>query len=149
MRAEYVMDMKSPVCSILRLQSNEHHLLASSMDGQVKRWDRRNTRVPICSYEGNVNSSTMVQLGVDHAEALLFSGGEDHAIRIWSLNSGRLLHTQIDLPGPITSMRRPLFTGWHASNSGQVNFVVDHGWAMWMAAETSPQSLFYMCSCPN
>lgn len=42
---------------------------------QIKRWDRRSKRVPIISYEGNVNSSTKLQLGVDHAEALVFCGG--------------------------------------------------------------------------
>lgn len=42
---------------------------------------------------------------------LLPVGGEDGALRMWSLRSGRLLHTGASLPGPVTSMRRPRYTG--------------------------------------
>jgi hypothetical protein len=35
------------------------------------------------------------------------SGGEDRAVRIWSLTSGRLLHTQTGFSSPTTSVCWP------------------------------------------
>ncbi|WOG81534.1 hypothetical protein DCAR_0100685 [Daucus carota subsp. sativus] len=59
---------------------------------QIKLYDQRMVqRGAVQSYEGNVNSHTKIQLGVDPSENFVASGGEDSKLRLWSIKSGELL----------------------------------------------------------
>ncbi|PRQ30166.1 putative transcription factor WD40-like family [Rosa chinensis] len=71
---------------------DDQYFLASSMDGTVKLYDHRIIqRGAVQTYEGNVNSHTRLQLGVDPSERFFISGGEDCNLRLWSIKSGELL----------------------------------------------------------
>lgn len=62
------------------------------MDGSIRLYDRRlMQRGPVQWYDGNVNSHTRIQLGVDPYERFFMSGGEDCNLRLWSIKSGELL----------------------------------------------------------
>lgn len=83
---------------------------------QIKLYDHRLTqRGPVQSYEGNVNSHTRIEIGIDPSEKVVMSGehdqdshkclyddstdtdnlqlsgGEDFYIRLWNIKSGELL----------------------------------------------------------
>ncbi|KAH9330258.1 hypothetical protein KI387_002366, partial [Taxus chinensis] len=95
--------MPSAVCSLTVLHSDDKYLLASSMNGTIKLWDRRLVgKGAVQSYEDNINSHTMIQIGVDPTETLLASGGEDSAVRLWSIKTGKLLHTAA-VSSPVTT----------------------------------------------
>lgn len=84
--------MTSSVCCLVPLRLYDQYFLASSMDGSIKLYDHRMTkRGFVQSYEGHVNSHTRSQLGIDHSERFLISGGEDGKLRLWSLVSGEML----------------------------------------------------------
>ncbi|KAL5731282.1 hypothetical protein ACHQM5_004028 [Ranunculus cassubicifolius] len=84
--------MPSSISSLISLQTDDQYFLASSMDGSMKLYDHRLIqRGPVQSYEGHVNSHSRIQLGVDPAERMLMSGGEDGKVRIWSIKTGELL----------------------------------------------------------
>ncbi|KAM3324102.1 DDB1 and CUL4-associated factor 4 isoform X1 [Capsicum chacoense] len=85
------ISMPSSVCCLTSLRLYDQCFLASSMDGLIKLYDHRLMRGAIQSYEGNVNSHSRIQLGVDPSETIVMSGGEDHHLRIWSIKSGELL----------------------------------------------------------
>ncbi|XP_072986971.1 uncharacterized protein [Typha latifolia] len=90
-----IVFMPSAVCSLVSLLSDEHYFLGSSMDGSIKLFDRRLLqRGALQSYEGHVNSHTHLQLAVNPAETLLLSGGEDHMVRIWSINNSELIFAE-------------------------------------------------------
>ncbi|KAG8385041.1 hypothetical protein BUALT_Bualt03G0000200 [Buddleja alternifolia] len=62
------------------------------MDGSIKLYDSRLIqRGAVQSYEGNVNSHTRIELGVDPSEKVVMSGGEDCYLRLWDMKSGELL----------------------------------------------------------
>ncbi|KAL2474009.1 DDB1- and CUL4-associated factor 4 [Forsythia ovata] len=48
-------------------------------------------RGPIQSYDGNINSHTRLELGVDPSEKFVLSGGEDCYLRLWNIQSGKML----------------------------------------------------------
>ncbi|VFQ64270.1 unnamed protein product [Cuscuta campestris] len=86
------ISMPSSISCITSLLLHDQYFLASSMDGSLKLYDNRLTqRGALQSYEGNVNSHTRIQLGVDPSESLVMSGGEDGHLRIWSIKSGEML----------------------------------------------------------
>ncbi|KAJ8567405.1 hypothetical protein K7X08_019613 [Anisodus acutangulus] len=85
------ISMPSSVCCLASLRLYDQCFLASSMDGSIKLYDRRLMRGPIQSYEGNKNSHSRIQLGVDPSETIIMSGGEDCHLRLWSIKSGELL----------------------------------------------------------
>ncbi|XAR56192.1 hypothetical protein NMG60_11036573 [Bertholletia excelsa] len=88
----HIISMPSSISCLASLQLYEQHFLASSMDGLIRLYDHRLVqRGPIQSYEGNVNSHTRIQLGVDPCERIVMSGGEDCKLRLWSIKSGELL----------------------------------------------------------
>jgi WD repeat-containing protein 21A len=90
------------------MHSDENYLLASAMNGVIQQWDRRMVENgAVRTYEGHSNTHTSLQMGVDPSETFLVSGGEDRAVRIWSLTSGRLLHTQTGFSSPTTSVCWP------------------------------------------
>ncbi|XP_051128552.1 uncharacterized protein LOC127249665 isoform X2 [Andrographis paniculata] len=84
--------MPSSVCCLTSLKAWDQYFLASSMDGSIWLYDQRSLeRGPVQSYEGNVNSHTRIQLGVDPSEKVVLSGGEDCCVRLWDIKSGELL----------------------------------------------------------
>lgn len=83
--------MPSSVCCLTSLRLYNQGFLASSMDGSIKLYDHRLMRGAIQSYEGNINSHSRIQLGVDPSETIVMSGGEDYHLRLWSIKSGELL----------------------------------------------------------
>lgn len=86
------VSMPSSISCLASLKLYDQYFLASSMDGSMKLYDHRLTqRGAVQSYEGNVNSHTRIQLGVDPSEKFVMSGGEDCKLRIWSIKSGEIL----------------------------------------------------------
>ncbi|XP_006341894.1 DDB1- and CUL4-associated factor 4 [Solanum tuberosum] len=85
------ISMPSSVCCLASLRLYDQCFLASSMDGSIKLYDLRLMRGAIQSYEGNKNSHSRIQLGVDPSEIMVMSGGEDYHLRLWSIKSGELL----------------------------------------------------------
>ncbi|KAK3219361.1 hypothetical protein Dsin_013331 [Dipteronia sinensis] len=85
--------MPSSISSLVSLHLYDQYFLASFMDGLIKLYDHRLLkRGPVVqSYEGNVNSHTRRQLGVDKSERFVISGGEDCNLRLWSIKSGEQL----------------------------------------------------------
>ncbi|XP_075099690.1 uncharacterized protein LOC107761923 isoform X2 [Nicotiana tabacum] len=85
------ISMPSSVCCLASLKLYDQCFLASSMDGSIKLYDHRLMRGAIQSYEGNKNSHSRIQVGVDPSETIVMSGGEDYHLRLWSIKSGELL----------------------------------------------------------
>ncbi|KAL8101307.1 uncharacterized protein LOC141686956 isoform X2 [Apium graveolens] len=86
------ISMPSSISCLASLKLYEQYFLASSMDGSIKLYDHRMVqRGAVQCYEGNVNSHTHIQLGVDPSEKFVMSGGEDNKLRLWSIRSGELL----------------------------------------------------------
>lgn len=141
------MRMKSAVCSLVLLQSDETYLLASAMNGDINLWDRRLVeKGPVLTYEGNHNTHSMLSLGVDASESLLASGGEDRTIRIWGLRSGRLLQTISGLPGVVHGFSSPTefgnsrVNGWKSCLAEPL-IKESHAWRMWLGLSSG---LMYM-----
>ncbi|KAL3616635.1 hypothetical protein CASFOL_039029 [Castilleja foliolosa] len=89
------ISMPSSVCSLVSLKQWDQYFLASSMDGSIRLYDHRLTqRGPVQSYEGNVNSHTCIDLGVDPSEKVVMSGGEDCYLRLWNIKSGEMLFNE-------------------------------------------------------
>ncbi|EYU43621.1 hypothetical protein MIMGU_mgv1a018935mg [Erythranthe guttata] len=123
------------------LTSLEHwdqYFLASSMDGSMKLYDRRLThRGAVQSYEGNVNSHTRIQLGVDPAEKVVMSGGEDCNMRMWNIKSGELLlrdRFMDSIPSAVC---------WSTSREKEKtrSYWEEHGMGAWVG---SYEGIFYM-----
>nr|XP_024379128.1 uncharacterized protein LOC112283946 isoform X1 [Physcomitrium patens]PNR53252.1 hypothetical protein PHYPA_009628 [Physcomitrium patens] len=134
-----IMRMGSAICSLLLLRNDENYLLASAMNGVIHQWDRRMVENgAVRTYEGHNNTHTTLQLGVDPTETLLVSGGEDCALRIWSLASGRLLHTEKSLTSPAAcicwpaSMRLHSQGGYWEDSPFESNF----SWGFWFGSST-------------
>nr|CAD1840939.1 unnamed protein product [Ananas comosus var. bracteatus] len=145
-----VVYMPSAVCSLVSLQSDEQYFLGSSMDGSIKLFDRRLLqRGAVQSYEGHVNSHTHLQLAVNPSETLLLSGGEDCAVRIWSVKTSELIFAE--------NVANSIFTRvcWPESGDGlpwsckpeqselheDRPFELSHSWGAWLG---SRKGLFYM-----
>ncbi|XP_057867377.1 uncharacterized protein LOC131074707 isoform X1 [Cryptomeria japonica] len=139
--------MPTAVCSLAALQSDDKYLLASSMNGTIKLWDRRLIeRGSVQSYEGNVNSHTMIQIGVDPTESLLASGGEDGAIRLWNVKTGKLLHTEVGFSSPVTTICWPKYRKMRESSKEEkfyedTSFEQKFCWGLWLG---SFEGLLYM-----
>ncbi|MFS7970132.1 putative transcription factor WD40-like family [Helianthus anomalus] len=87
------MFMPSSVSCLVALNLYDQYFLASSMDGTVRLYDHRLTqRGAVQMYEGNFNSHTRIQMGVDPSERFVMSGGEDFYLRVWRLKSGEMLY---------------------------------------------------------
>lgn len=88
----HTISMPSSISCLASLKLYDQYFFASSMDGSIKLYDRRlSQRGAIQSYEGNVNSHTRIQLGIDPSERFIMSGGEDCYMRVWSIKSGEML----------------------------------------------------------
>ncbi|KAL6349856.1 hypothetical protein AAG906_001743 [Vitis piasezkii] len=130
---ESTIFLPSSISCLLSLQLYDQYFLASSMDGSMKLYDHRLIqRGAVQSYEGHVNSHTRIQLGVDPSERFVFSGGEDHNFRIWSITSGELLfEDKFSNSVPLTlcwEQTQRVLDGTH--QHGQM-----HGWSAWIGSE--------------
>ncbi|KAL0363781.1 UNVERIFIED_CONTAM: hypothetical protein Scaly_1333300 [Sesamum calycinum] len=67
------VSMPSSICCLASLKLWDRYFLASSMDGSIKLYDHRLTPGPVQSYEGNVNSHTRIELGIDPSEKVVMS----------------------------------------------------------------------------
>ncbi|RMX43852.1 hypothetical protein pdam_00017841 [Pocillopora damicornis] len=86
----------------LRVLHNENYLLASGLDGSLKLWDIR-AKACVQDYSGHINEITHgLRFYVDPTDSLIFAAGQDSVTRIWSIGSGKLLHT---IPFPATVNR--------------------------------------------
>eukprot|EP00249_Psilotum_nudum_P016171 c25694_g1_i1 orf=406-1983(-) len=134
--------MRSAICSMVLLHSDETYLLASAMNGDIHLWDRRLTgKEPLQSYEGNSNTHSMLQIGVDPTETLLTSGGEDCTLRIWNVKSGQLLYAIDGFKSPVNTIACPRIQrsyNLHNENSTHVEPLMeqDHAWGMWLGSYT-------------
>ncbi|CAM6045557.1 unnamed protein product [Sphagnum compactum] len=142
-----IMRMDSAICSMVLMHSDENYLLASAMNGVIQQWDRRMVENgAVRTYEGHSNTHTSLQMGVDPSETFLVSGGEDRAVRIWSLTSGRLLHTQTGFSSLTTSVCWPASLRVRSQFEGggyweEFPFETDHTWGLWLG---SSSGLHYM-----
>ncbi|XP_024963235.1 uncharacterized protein LOC112503429 isoform X2 [Cynara cardunculus var. scolymus] len=85
-----MISMPSSVSCLAALKQYDQYFLASSMDGTVRLYDHRLTqRGAVQFYDGNVNSHTRVQIGVDPSERFFMS---DFCLRVWSIKSGEMLY---------------------------------------------------------
>ncbi|XP_019240311.1 PREDICTED: DDB1- and CUL4-associated factor 4 isoform X2 [Nicotiana attenuata] len=113
------ISMPSSVCCLVPLELYDQCFLASSMDGSIKLYDHRLMRGAIQSYEGNNNSHSRIQLGVDPSETIVMSGGEDYQLRLWSMKSGELLFEDKFMDTIPTVVRWPKTEGaWLGSEEG-------------------------------
>ncbi|KAI3725830.1 hypothetical protein L1987_65626 [Smallanthus sonchifolius] len=88
-----MMFMPSSVSCLVALKLYDQYFLTSSMDGTVRLYDHRLTqRGAVQEYEGNFNSHTRIQMGVDPSERFVMSGGEDFYLRVWRLKSGEMVY---------------------------------------------------------
>ncbi|KAL8034010.1 hypothetical protein ABFX02_13G193000 [Erythranthe guttata] len=137
-RSSSVISMPSSVCCLTSLEHWDQYFLASSMDGSMKLYDRRLThRGAVQSYEGNVNSHTRIQLGVDPAEKVVMSGGEDCNMRMWNIKSGELLlrdRFMDSIPSAVC---------WSTSREKEKrrSYWEEHGMGAWVG---SYEGIFYM-----
>jgi WD repeat-containing protein 21A len=58
----------------------------------MRMMDRRAGKT-VKEYAGNPRTLSAFQFDVDSRQALLWAGGEDKKLRVWSLKSGQLLNT--------------------------------------------------------
>ncbi|KAJ9709429.1 hypothetical protein PVL29_001078 [Vitis rotundifolia] len=130
---ESTIFLPSSISCLLSLQLYDQYFLASSMDGSMKLYDHRLIqRGAVQSYEGHVNSHTRIQLGVDPSERFVFSGGEDHNFRIWSIKSGELLFEDK------FSNSVPLTLCWEQTQrvlDGTRQHGQMHSWSAWIGSE--------------
>ncbi|PIK48453.1 putative DDB1- and CUL4-associated factor 4 [Apostichopus japonicus] len=121
----YAMTHKSPVdknmtilhggcvCS-LRLLKDENYLLAGSSDGTIKLWDLRQ-RAVLKEMYGHCNEYKFLPVNVDSSETVVYSVGQDHHTRLWSLQDSSHLKT---IPAPVlgTSKTSAVFSmNWGGS----------------------------------
>ncbi|XP_058197752.1 uncharacterized protein LOC131313454 isoform X2 [Rhododendron vialii] len=119
--------------------------LASSMDGSIRLYDHRlMQRGPVQFYEGNVNSHTRIQLGVDPYGRFFMSGGEDCNLRLWGIKSGELLYEDkfmssvpsvVCWPGELPRMQD------QSENDRDYVYGQEHGSGAWLGSE---EGLFHV-----
>ncbi|KAH6756886.1 hypothetical protein C2S53_006688, partial [Perilla frutescens var. hirtella] len=135
--------MPSSVCCLTSLDLWDQYFLASSMDGSIKLYDHRLIQKgPVQSYEGNVNSHTRIELGVDPSEKVVMSGGEDSYIRLWDIKSGELLFRERfmnSIPSAVCWPRRGV--AFRADGQDYRNYWQDHSLGAWLG---SYEGIFYM-----
>ncbi|KAJ1920541.1 DDB1- and CUL4-associated factor 4 [Mycoemilia scoparia] len=98
----------------------DHCLITSSLDNSICHWDIRMPSIPtieympdlepaakfkefskrkyeagsrcVCKYAGHINESTFgLGMAINSSKTVLAAGGEDGGVRMWDVNSGRLL----------------------------------------------------------
>ncbi|KAL0442284.1 UNVERIFIED_CONTAM: hypothetical protein Slati_1951100 [Sesamum latifolium] len=139
------VSMPSSICCLASLKLWDRYFLASSMDGSIKLYDHRVTqRGPVQSYEGNVNSHTRIELGIDPSEKVVMSGGEDCYIRLWNIKSGELLFKDRFMNSIPSTVCWPRIGGLlELTKDGQDHrcYWQDHSLGAWLG---SYEGVFYM-----
>ncbi|GFQ00826.1 ddb1- and cul4-associated factor 4 [Phtheirospermum japonicum] len=129
------ISMPSSVCCLVSLEHWDQYFLASSMDGSIRLYDHRLThRGPVQSYEGNVNSHTRIDLGVDPSEKVVMSGGEDCYLRLWNIKSGEMLFKERFMDTVPSAVCWP-------KSGGDACYWQDHCSGAWLG---SYEGIFYM-----
>ncbi|KAL4201427.1 hypothetical protein AMTRI_Chr02g258640 [Amborella trichopoda] len=106
---------------------------------QIKLFDcRALQRGAVQSYDGHVNSHSLIQLGVDPTGSILMCGGEDGHVRIWSVKSGELLYDSEISESVVHSVCWSHSIG---DMSPWGSHMQDHSWAAWLAPR---EGLFYV-----
>ncbi|XP_059654087.1 uncharacterized protein LOC132300849 [Cornus florida] len=140
--------MPSSISCLVSLQLYDQYFLASSMDGSIKLYDHRLIqRGAVQSYDGNVNSHSRIQLGVDPSEKYFMSGGEDCYIRLWSIKSGKLLFEDKfmnSVPSIVCWPRTEGLLGVQDERQDYRDYLYgrNHSSGAWLG---SLEGLFYMC----
>ncbi|XP_073027266.1 uncharacterized protein [Primulina eburnea] len=137
-RSSSTISMQSSVCCLKLLQLCDQYFFASSMDGSIKLYDHRGMqRGPVQSYDGNINSHTRIDLGVDPSEKVVMSGGEDCYLRLWDIKSGGLLFKNRFMNTTPSAVCWP--RGRHGENYRC--YWQEHYWGAWIG---SYEGIFYM-----
>ncbi|CAL5412792.1 unnamed protein product [Camellia sinensis] len=112
---------------------------------KIRLYDHRLIRRgPLQSYEGNVNSHTRIQLGVDPYERFFMSGGEDCNLRLWSIKSGELLfedNFMDSVPSIVCWLKELPRVHDEMQNQREV-YSQDYSQGAWLGSQ---EGLFYMC----
>ncbi|KAL2244489.1 UNVERIFIED_CONTAM: hypothetical protein Sindi_2717100, partial [Sesamum indicum] len=163
------VSMPSSICCLASLKLWDQYFVASSMDGSIKLYDHRLTqRGPVQSYEGNVNSHTRIEIGIDPSEKVVMSGehdqdshkclyddstdtdnlqlsgGEDFYIRLWNIKSGELLFKDRFMNSIPSAVCWPRVGGLlELTKDGQDHrcYWQDHSFGAWLG---SYEGVFYM-----
>uniref|UniRef100_A0A5B7BJG7 Uncharacterized protein n=1 Tax=Davidia involucrata TaxID=16924 RepID=A0A5B7BJG7_DAVIN len=144
----YNIYMPSSISCLASLQLYDQYFLASSMDGSIKLYDHRLIqRGAVQSYEGNVNSHTRIQLGVDPSERIFMSGGEDCNLRLWSIKSGELLFEHKFMNSVPSIVCWPRIEGFPEVDDKRqtyrdYRYGENHSSGAWLGSQ---EGLFYMC----
>ncbi|KAL3833825.1 hypothetical protein ACJIZ3_008561 [Penstemon smallii] len=139
-----VLNMETGASS--RLFRSTSDVLCLQVDQSIRLYDRRLTdRGPVQSYEGNVNSRTQIQFGVDPSEKVVMSGGEDCYLRLWNIKSGELLFKERFTNAAPTTVCWPRNRGILSSrmdtDQDYRDYWEDHCWGAWLG---SAEGIFYM-----
>lgn len=135
------ISMPSSVCCLASLKLYDQYFLASSMDGSIKLYDHRLTRRgPIQSYDGNVNSHTRLELGVDPSEKFVLSGGEDCYLRLWNIQSGKMLFEDRFMESVPSVVCWPRIDGGEKGMQNRNYYGKDHSSGAWLG---SYDGIFY------
>ncbi|KAL6992113.1 hypothetical protein U1Q18_010220 [Sarracenia purpurea var. burkii] len=142
-----ITSMPSSICCLAALHLYDQYFLASSMDGSIRLYDQRlMQRGPIQFYEGNVNSHTRLQFGVDPYERMFLSGGVDRKLRLWSIKSGELLYEKKFqfmnfVPEVVFWPKELPRVQDERQKRGDYAHTQEHSWGAWVG---SREGLFYM-----
>ncbi|XP_028091136.1 DDB1- and CUL4-associated factor 4 isoform X1 [Camellia sinensis] len=140
-----IVYMPSSISCLASLQLYDRYFLSSSMDGSIRLYDHRLIRRgPLQSYEGNMNSHTRIQLGVDPYERFFMSGGEDCNLRLWSIKSGELLFEDnfMDSVPSIVCWPKELPRVHDEMQNQREVYSQDYSQGAWLGSQ---EGLFYMC----
>ncbi|XP_057511757.1 uncharacterized protein LOC130793907 [Actinidia eriantha] len=134
----HITSMPSSISCLASLQLYDQCFLVSSMDGSIRLYDQRlMQRGPIQMYEGNVNSHTRIQLGVDPCERIFMSGGEDCNLRTWDIKSGELLFEDKfmnSVPSIVCWPRELPRVQDERQNHTDYGYGQDHSWGAWLGS---------------
>jgi len=76
----------------LHWMQDENYILVSNWQGQIYMYDIRMGGI-VVEYEGHVNNYSRLHFRVDEREEYLFCTGSDKMLRIWEINSGKIVKT--------------------------------------------------------
>jgi len=89
---ETKMSYTNSMVTHLHLCKNENYLITTSSSAIIKQWDRRVEKA-VVSFTGVNDCERRLRFSVNEEENLIFAGGNDKKLYIWSLDSTKLVHT--------------------------------------------------------